>query len=193
MAILLCPEAGAGPDTFSADSGALELEAQSAEGRKVREAAEEARRLWQSRAVFPQSEKSTATALAGHILRDALERYRRPDGYEGHLVEAAWQLEQMGREAWPVLRDLVLAEAQECEHFLGAVVRLEGVAPPQRLTALLAAARNPDPNVRSRLLELLEEMPGDLRREVLRELTVPARPDDSVTERAREAAHEQAS
>jgi hypothetical protein len=141
----------------------------------------------------PLSEEPNATAVARQILRAALERYQRPDGYEGYLVEAAWQLEQMGREAWPVLRDLLLAASQECEYFLGTVVRLEGVAPQERLTALLAAARNPDANVRSRLLELLEEMPGELRGEVLRELTAERRPDDSVTQRAREAKHEQAS
>jgi hypothetical protein len=133
-----------------------------------------------------------ATALPEQIVRDALERYRRPDGYEGYLVEAAWQLEQIGREAWPVLRELILAGAQECEYFLAAVVRLEGVPPEQRLTALLAAARNPDANVRSRLLELLEEMPGDLRG-VLRELAAKDRPDDGVTDRAREAEAERTS
>src|SRR5438445_420800 len=83
-------------------------------------------------------------------------------------VQAAWQLEQMGREAWPVLQELFLAEAPECEYFLAAVVRLQDVASSHRLTALLAAARNPDANVRSRLLELLEEIPGELRGEVLR-------------------------
>jgi hypothetical protein len=135
--------------------------------------------------VLSLSEELTGTALAGQILRDALERYRRPDGYEGHLVEVAWQLEQIGWEAWPVLRELVLAGAPEGEYFLGAVVRLEGVAPQRRLNALLAAARNPGANVRSRLLELLEEMPGDLRGEVLRELTAKGRPDDGVTDEPR--------
>src|SRR5205085_9414217 len=112
-------------------------DAQSAEGRRVSEAAQEAWRYW-------------SAAQARRILRDALERYRRPDGYEGHLVEAAWQFEQMGREAWPVLRDLLLAGPPECEYFLGAAVRLEGVTPQDCLPALLAAARNPDANVRSR-------------------------------------------
>jgi hypothetical protein len=133
------------------------------------------------------------TALAGQILSDAIGRYRRPDGYEGHLVEAAWELGQIGWEAWPVLRELVLAGIPECEYFLGALVRLEGVSPQRRLTALLAAARNPDANVRSRLLELLDEMPDNLRGEVLRELTAKGRPDDGVTDRAREALGELAS
>jgi hypothetical protein len=127
------------------------------------------------------------TTAPGRILNDALQRYRRPDGYEGYPVEAAWQLEQLGWEAWPVLRDLVLAGPSECEYFLGAVVRLEGIALAERLPVLLAAARNPDSNVRSRLLELLDEMPKNLQKEVLRELTAKGRPDDSVTDRAREA------
>jgi hypothetical protein len=183
------------PESYSADSGALELEVQSVEGQKVRKAARKAARqarpLSQGRAELALSEEPTA--FAARTLRSALERYRRPDGYEGHLVEAAWQLEQMGQGAWPVLRDLILAGAQECEYFLGAVVRLEGVAPKDCSLTLLAAARNPDANVRSRLLELLKEMPGDLRREVLRELAAESRPDDNVTDRAREAWHEHAS
>src|SRR5262249_44487514 len=130
-------------------------------------------------------------AAADQILRDALERYRRPDGYEGYLVEAAWQLEQIGWEAWPVLRELVLAEISECEYFLGAVVRLEGVAPQRRLTILLAAARDPDPNVRSGLWELLEARRGALEGGVLGELTAKGRPDDSVRDRARETGREQ--
>jgi hypothetical protein len=141
---------------------------ESVEGEKVRQATANAR-----------------TNLAEQILRDALERYRRPDGYEGDLVESAWQLEQLGRDAWPVLRKLAQSGELECELFLDVIVRLDGVTPNQRATALLAAARNPNPNVRSRVLELVEEMPHDLRREVLRELTAEERPDDSVTDRAR--------
>lgn len=114
--------------------------------------------------------------MARKILDEAIQHYRRPDGYEGHLVEAAWRLERIGWEAWPVLRELVLAGSQEGEFFLGAIVRLEGVAPPHRLTVLLAAARNPNANIRGRLLELLEEMPDDLRGAVLQELTAADRP-----------------
>jgi len=142
---------------------------------------------------FDDAQSRDRTAQAKEILRCALERFRRPDGYEGYLVDAAWQLEQLGAAAWPVLRELILTEAKECEYFLGAVVRLEGVAPQERLIVLRAAACNPDGNVRSRLLELLEEMSGDLRGKVLQELTVVARPDDSVTDRAWEAVQERPS
>jgi hypothetical protein len=182
-------------DSFPSASGALGRDAPKGKGQvvhtMVREADREARRFGLLDWDHPALEGRTT--LAGKILRDALARYRRPDGYEGYLVEAAWQLEQMGWQAWSVLRELVLTRTQEVEYFLGAVVRLEGVGAQQRLTALLAAARNPDANVRSRLLELLEEMPGDLRGVVLRELAAAGRPDDSVTDRAREVWHERGS
>jgi hypothetical protein len=182
-------------DPFPRPSGALEPDAPKAGTqevhRRVREAARQARRLWLRDGERPAS--GGRTALAGQILREALERYRRPDGYEGHLVEAAWQLEQMGWEAWPVLRELVLEGVPEVEYFLGAAVRLEGVAPQRRLTVLLAAARHPASDVRSRLLELSDEMPGSLRAAVLRELTSQGRPDDSATDRAREEWDEQGS
>src|SRR5258707_1166048 len=118
----------------------------SEEGRKGCEAAEEARCLSGGPSVPPLPEKPTATARAGQILRDALERYRRPDGYEGDLVEAAWQLEQIGREAWPVLRELASASVPECEYFLATMVRLQGVPAGERRQVLLAGARNPDAN-----------------------------------------------
>jgi hypothetical protein len=127
------------------------------------------------------------TTKAEEILHDAIERYRRPDGYEGYLVEAAWQLEQIGSDAWPALRELIMEGIHECEYFLGTVVRLKSVSLHDRLTVLLAAARNRDANVRSRLLELLDEIPGALRREVLRELTAMASPDDTVTDRVRQS------
>ncbi len=142
---------------------------------------------------FNDAQSRDRTAQAKEILGCALERFRRPDGYEGYLVDAAWELEQLGVAAWHVLRELILSQAQECEYFLGAVVRLEGVAPQERLIILRAAACNPDGNVRSRLLELLEEMPGELRGKVLEDLAGAARPDDGVTDRAREAVQEQTS
>src|SRR5437773_2595916 len=127
MTTLQCSPLLAGPGSFIMDSAAPELDAQSEVGRQVREADRKARCLSRGRALLLPSEEPTATAVARQTLRAALERYRRPDGYEGYLVESAWQLEQMGREAWPVLRELLLAGAPECEYFLGAVVRLEGV------------------------------------------------------------------
>jgi hypothetical protein len=178
MAALEISAPPAGLDAFSTVSDPVVLTAQSDEGRKIGRVAAQAQahRLMRGRAVLPLSEELTGTAVARRILGDALERYHRPDGYEGHLVDAAWEIEHIGREAWPVLRELVLAGARESEYFLGAVARLDGIAPQQRSTALLAAARSPDANVRSRLLELLEEMPAELRGELLRELTPTGAP-----------------
>jgi hypothetical protein len=124
-------------------------------------------------------------ALARTILKNALERYRRADGYEGHLVEAAWQLELMGREAWPALSELASARVPECEFFLDAMIRTGGVPPQDRRRAFLAAAKNPDANTRSRLLELLDDLAGDLRNDVLLALASPDLPEDDVTDRAR--------
>src|SRR5262245_41825469 len=49
------------------------------------------------------------TAPARKILNDALRRYRQPDGYEEDLVEAAWQLEQIGKDAWLALSELAFS------------------------------------------------------------------------------------
>ncbi|MBI1915076.1 MAG: hypothetical protein HYS12_10115 [Planctomycetes bacterium] len=130
---------------------------------------------------------SEATLQARLILNDALHRYRQPDGYEGDLVEAAWQLEEIGKDAWPALSELAFSCLPESEFFLGAIVRIEGVSPTDRRSVLLAAAKNPDVNVRSRLLELVEELSADLKCEVVAVLAACGNPDDAVTNRAQDA------
>jgi hypothetical protein len=114
---------------------------------------------------------------AEKIISNALERYRKPDGYEGYLVDAAWQLEQIGSEAMSALEALMHSRAPECEFFLGAVVRMRGVTKQQRLTALVEAAKHPDTNVRSRLMELIDEMPNDMRVAILEEFQEQVRID----------------
>ena len=121
------------------------------------------------------------------ILNNALERYRRADGYEGHLMEAAWQLEQMGRDAWPVLSGVAFAHVPECEFFLGAMIRVGGVSWRDRRRALLAAARNPSANTRNRLFELLDELPAKMRMDLLHELVSPELTEGDLKDRAREA------
>jgi hypothetical protein len=101
------------------------------------------------------------------------------------LVEAAWQLDQIGKDAWPALSELAFSRLPECEFFLGAMVRIGGVPSEDRRSVLLDAATNRDANVRSRLLELLGELSHDLSREVLQRLASPGQPEDSVTDRAR--------
>ncbi len=121
------------------------------------------------------------------ILQSAMERYRRSDGYEGHLVEAAAVLETLGQQALPALCELARSGNAECEYFVGTIVRLQGVSTTQKHAALLTLAQNPDPNTRSRLLEVLEELPRELRLELQRVLSNPTFPADNVTERARQA------
>ena len=84
------------------------------------------------------------TALAWQILAP-LARYRRPDGYEGHLVEAAWAAwSRWGTTHGPRCGPLK-AGTPECEYFLGTVVHLEGVTPKDRLTALRLRPVTPTP------------------------------------------------
>jgi hypothetical protein len=127
------------------------------------------------------------TALAIQIRDEAINHYRGPDGYEGDLVDAAYQLEQIGKDAWPALVGLAYSRFPECEFFLGAMVRIEEFSLQDRRQVLLTTAKNPDPNVRSRLLELVEELPADLMRELLGALAAGDSPDDAVTDRARNA------
>jgi hypothetical protein len=122
---------------------------------------------------------------ARQILSDSIRRYRQPDGYEGYLVEAAWEMEQAGADAWPVLTELVSAQIPETEFFLGAIVRLGGVETKARLRVLRVAARSPHSNVRSRLIEVVDEMPDDQKLVILRALGAAGNPEDDVTDRAR--------
>jgi hypothetical protein len=122
---------------------------------------------------------------ARQVVCEAIRRYRQLDGYEGYLVDAAWQLEQGGIDAWPVLCELAFSQAPEVEYFIGAIVRMTGIEPKKRLAVLRTAARNPDPNVRARLLELIDEMSDGHQALVLRALANSNNPEDDVTHRAR--------
>ncbi len=103
------------------------------------------------------------------------------------MVEAAWQLEQLGRDAWPVLTTMAYARIPECEFFVATMIRIDGVPWPERRGALLAVAANPSANTRSRLLELADELPHELRQEVLAAMAAPDSADDGVAERAQPA------
>jgi hypothetical protein len=124
--------------------------------------------------------------LAEKIVLDALCAYRRPDGYEGYLVEAAHELKDMGREAWSALMWIARSGIPECEYFVSVIVAMTNISSYERLTALLALARNEDSNTRSRLLEHLWDLSDADRRDVLTTLVESGRPDDAVTERAKE-------
>jgi hypothetical protein len=129
--------------------------------------------------------KLTELLKTRQIIKEALRRYRAPDGYEGDLVDAAWKVEQMGSGAWPALSELASEDIPEVEYFVGSIVRLKGVEPKARELVLQAIARNHDPNVRSRLLELLDEIHEESRRLILRTMAGIALLQDDVSERAR--------
>jgi hypothetical protein len=91
------------------------------------------------------------------ILENALNEYRKPTGYEGVLVEAAGQLEQIGLEAWPVLKEFLLSDAPECEYFLPVAYRLKGIPVQERQSVLQTVVKSKNANTLSRLLELALE------------------------------------
>ena len=137
---------------------------------------------------YPRYEVSR-NRLARQIVSEAIRRYRQPDGYEGYLVEAAWQLEQIGKDAWPILAEIARARIPECEYFLADMIRAEGVSLTEQLSVLRAAARNPDANVRSRLLELASELPLDLKHKIVSVLASHQTQDDAL-DRARDYQHQ---
>lgn len=89
------------------------------------------------------------------ILNVAITKYRSCNGSESDLENASWELEQIGTLSWEVLTSTVLLP--ECEYFLGAIVRLEGVSSSKRCKVLEQAIKHSDPNVISRLYELASE------------------------------------
>ncbi len=134
--------------------------------------------VWQ----LPQMDEAQA------ILDRALERYRRPNGYEGDLVDTAGQLMEHGTAAWPCLRALAKQRVPECEFFVHAIVAARGVPPREKTAALLDLAANRSLNTRSRLLEYIDDLPTAMLNVVLRQLCDAGQPDDDATDRARELA-----
>jgi HEAT repeat protein len=115
-----------------------------------------------------------------------LEQFRR-HGYEARLIAAASLLAEFGSDSWPALRSFAKSGAPECEAFVGVIAGLQGVPQMDRLMTLTDLAKNPDPNTRSRVLEVLEELGlGDIR-PVLEALARPEAPEDSAREAARES------
>jgi hypothetical protein len=85
---------------------------------------------------------------------DALAKYHSPVGWEGDLVEAAALVEESGD--WATLKAFVLKGHPETEYFVAAVARMKSVDEAERTTVLTEIAKNPDPNTRGRLAEVLE-------------------------------------
>jgi hypothetical protein len=124
--------------------------------------------------------------LANDLVRDAIRRYRGLSGFEGDIVEAAWEVEQLGIDAWPTLEELAGSGLAECEFFVGAMARIADVPDKDRSRVLRKIANNPNIQVRARLLEIIDELPSHIRSPLLAALASEARLDDSVSQRARE-------
>lgn len=119
------------------------------------------------------------------LIVDSVRAYRGPDGFEGDILEAVDQIERLGAKAWPTLSMIAAVPFPELEYFLGSIVHISGVSSEDRIVALLSATRNDSPNVRSRLLELADELPDQ---DCLRLIKGIASSDfdDDVTDRALE-------
>lgn len=125
-----------------------------------------------------------AFALPEDILQASLEQYRA-SGYEGRLMAAASLLHDLGHVSWPTLLSLAKSRLPESHAFVGVIVTLEGIQAEERVRAIAELTRNPNPETRSRVLEVWEEwkdLPGA--RGILAELAVREGEDDSVREAA---------
>src|SRR5207253_7981249 len=69
------------------------------------------------------------------ILEGALIEYQRT-GRQRFISLAASLLEQFGKRAWPVLRQLAQSDRPEREFFVETIAHCEGVALDERLRAL---------------------------------------------------------
>jgi hypothetical protein len=129
-------------------------------------------------------------AEAGTVLARALRQYRRPDGYEGYLVDVAEQLAGMGASSWAALQSLARIRASECEYFVGTIVDLIESSPDisdfEKLSVLADLAKNPSLNTRERMLEVLHRLHPTRQKYALGRLAARVQPDDDVTRDARE-------
>ena len=120
------------------------------------------------------------------ILMKAIERYRGHDGWDSQLVNAAWELcqlgmeiypvfaesdseaeyarelEQIGKEAYLVLKEFIESDAPEAEYFLGAAVRMKCVPMWERFSLLAVAIGSKNSSTRGRAFELLKEIDGPM-------------------------------
>jgi len=123
------------------------------------------------------------TAKPEQVLRVALRAYER-HGTEVWLSTAAALLREMGVRAWPCLRALAESGRPECELFVEAIAACDGVPAQEKLAALTDLARNADPNVRRRVLELVADYEPATSARLLQILA--AGPADDITEEAQE-------
>ena len=70
-----------------------------------------------------------ATSEVNRKILASIKAYRHPLGFEGDLVNAAWQIVDMGEIAWPALCNLAKSSMPELEYFLAPIFRIEGISP----------------------------------------------------------------
>jgi hypothetical protein len=105
-------------------------------------------------------------------------------GEERGLLLTASLLEDFGKKAWPVLKELATSKRPECELFVGLIARCEGVPSAARAGALRELAAHPDPAVRLAILDNVKDLSLEHRQSVLESLTDDS--DDDVREEARQ-------
>ena len=126
----------------------------------------------------------------GEVITLALHEFRLY-GYEGRLVLAASLLSRFGERSWPVLASLAKSGLPECEYFVSAIARLDGISSRERLNAMIDLARNPDPSIRERVMDVLEGYSVEEAAEVLKAIVSGGR-HDHVERLAREYLESQA-
>ncbi|MGO9469874.1 MAG: hypothetical protein ACLQVF_37710 [Isosphaeraceae bacterium] len=117
------------------------------------------------------------------VCEAAFEEYDRT-GQGELLLHARGLLEDFGPGTWDALKQIAGSGREECELFIGPIVRCSGVRETERIEALQSLASNPSPFVRSRLYEYLGQLTHQGKRAVLDVLAKD--PDFEISE---EAAH----
>ncbi len=112
----------------------------------------------------------------GEVIALALHKFRLY-GYEGRLVLAASLLSRFGERSWPVLASLAKSGLPECEYFVSTIARLDGISSRERLNAMIDLARNPDPSIRERVMDVLEGYSEQEAAEVLNAIASGGRHD----------------
>lgn len=192
------PTASARLNPRSAASGTLGLHTRSEEGRKVRQAAQDACCHWQDRAeVFlvqaflPELESArspgerqrlfrllTQSSSPVAIIERAFHEYDQT-GREAFILHAVSLLETFGERAWPALLRVAASGRPETELFLGLIARCQQVSADERSAAFRLLSKHAPPSVRIALLEHLASLGPEREQGILRAIA-ESDPDETV-------------
>jgi len=142
---------------------------------------------WESATAFAVSPAQAASILLPHLpggsygrqnlLVDALKRCVGPDAIiqsalalsrgpcdSDILQAAAGLLEHYASDAWPALDQLASSGRPESRYFVRQIAECEGIADCLRVAALASLAKNPDPDTRYEVADVLQSdsLHGDL-------------------------------